>query len=388
MPALLGAIALSGVSLPLLVRAQALAVTEYAEDLSTPLSYHRVENLLGRGPDGRPRLNLFPERDPKHKTLVDLLAPGLGVDKPGVRDAVAEILARYPQQCLEKGVLSLDVEPIGDIETCVPGAKDNRRVTGLTFTGCLADDPKDCEYELSSDRGCNFGIGDFKDFLNGCRRSLDAAVEAGEPWDDRVYQQAAAFRALKVPQRARDYFSRKSLSAVPLPVTQEGPVPSQGTWQENRTTIATATQTAARTVANQAANDQIAQARHDSMALYLRGDAEAAYYLGCLSVAHIGRPPAALGGVPRETDASLRFDCAYYAESDYRAVYINNASDGPTAIKAFTLAAQSDHPKLAARANWNLAALALLDSRDEGGKEKARKAIAEAKRLEPGAFAP
>ncbi|WP_373489349.1 hypothetical protein [Blastomonas sp.] len=390
-----------------------MSVVEYGNDFNHVLSDHQVNDILGQDADGSPRLNLFPERDPKHKALINLLAPGLAVDKPQVRKDIAEILARYPQQCLGISALALAVEPIGDVDICVPGETDNRRVTQLLFTGCLAIDLRDCEYDLSYDGGCNFEIGGLKTFLTACNRSLDAAIDNGAVWDAKVYQRSQAFSNLKSLQRVRDYFARKSLRSVAPPAsvpeqTRERCGPKQAlpyaTDCEVRERDAyRAAESHAREIARHSARDQIAHARHEAEALFISGNAEAAYYAGCLGVAHTGRPPDAIGVIPRDTDSVLRYDCAYYSENDYRVTYLNSdwhildhgqfSFDGKhqaekRVIEAFTLASKSSDSKLAARAYWNLAVLALMHNRDGGGAEKARKALAEARRLDPGAFAP
>ncbi len=154
------------------VHALDLVVVEYANDLRTPLSDHEVKNILVYDNDGTPRLNLVPEQSPKHRALVELLKPGFYVDQPKRRDEIAGWLARLPEQCRANGTLALAVEPIGDIDTCVPGETDNRRVTQLEIHDCAETVPRECSYDLAIDGGCNFEIGGLRSFLHACSDAL------------------------------------------------------------------------------------------------------------------------------------------------------------------------------------------------------------------------
>lgn len=159
-------------------RSMDLIAVEYADDLETVVSDHEAKNILVFDAQGTPRLNLLPDDNPKHKALIDLLKPGLYVDRPAIRDEIAGLLARFPAQCQATGKLAVAVEPLDNINVCVPGATDNRRVTQLLFTGCVEPEPKACAYDLSNDGGCDFEIGGLKTFLNACNDALHEAVRS------------------------------------------------------------------------------------------------------------------------------------------------------------------------------------------------------------------
>lgn len=141
---------------------------------------------------------------------------------------------------------------------------------------------------------------------------------------------------------------------------------------------------------------QIAAIRHQTTALAVKGDNEAAYFRGCLNYSHTHELQEALGSLPKEADPERPYACGFYAASDHRAIYIDGTGGGVAlAQKAFEEAAKSKVTKLAARAHWNLAVLWLeaevTPVNDAAAKAqnmaKAINALNEAKRLDPAAFA-
>ena len=108
------------------------------------------------------------------------------------------------------------------------------------------------------------------------------------------------------------------------------------------------------------AHAQIADARHHVAALTLKQNVEAQYLHGCLHYAHPHAAQSELGAMPSELDPAVPFNCAFYSDNDYRAVFINGMGLGEkAALEAFEKVTQSKQPRIAARAWWNLAVLYL-----------------------------
>ncbi|WP_373489347.1 hypothetical protein [Blastomonas sp.] len=154
---------------------------EEKEALYTKHYLHRyvVPDVLGYDRTGKPYLKLDAARNAEHKAIVDLLAPGIGFDRPEVRDEIAALLHGLPAACKQRSELVLKLNPIEDIDRWVPNVTDNRRITIVAVNGCAEPVPKACRYCLCQEGGYDFPLGSLKRVLRDCSDALhEVSAEA------------------------------------------------------------------------------------------------------------------------------------------------------------------------------------------------------------------
>ncbi|HEY1182215.1 MAG TPA: hypothetical protein VGE56_07930 [Rhodocyclaceae bacterium] len=273
---------------------------------------------------------LLPEilSDPKHKAMAAILDPGMPFSGAGLRRELGDLLSAYPGSCRSATPplsVTLLVTQVEDLSNFLPEITDERRITAVHIGDCAAVDQPECSYDNNKTGELDFDEGMLKGVLRKCRDTL----LAGAPYADTVYAQSR-------------WFGDASLSA-------------SRSYFRTRDTLRSAASDSDETQAQ-----LIAGIRHQAMALSLKGNAEAAYYAGCLSHSHRHALPEELESSPRDSDPDHPYRCAFYASDDARGSYIAATAGGrEMAIKAFERATASQDRKLAARAWWNLAVLHL-----------------------------
>lgn len=155
---------------------------EEKEALSTKYYLHRyvVPDVLGYDRTGKPYLKLDPAQNAEHKAIVDLLAPGVGFDRPEVRDEIAAVLHGLPAACKQGSELVLKLNPIEHIDVWVPNVANNRRITIVALNGCAKPVPKACRYCLCEEGGYDFPLGSLKRVLRDCSDALHVVSPEAE----------------------------------------------------------------------------------------------------------------------------------------------------------------------------------------------------------------
>lgn len=139
-------------------------------EFCTPKQVIKLDEAVIEDPKGTPTFNLFQNNDPDDRSLINLLVPGIPVDRKSVRDEIGRLMVDFPPRC----EMRMTVAPIEDVGK---GVKDKRRIYKIGIFSCAEETPRECASCLCDTGGFDFGLSSLKIFLRECKAALDRIHE-------------------------------------------------------------------------------------------------------------------------------------------------------------------------------------------------------------------
>jgi|GEM_PF-4865369 len=177
--------------LPSLALAFSLNIEEYDQEyFGNLVQQQKLDEILGYDASGQAILLLDAQRA-TDKAVIEMLKPGIPIDRDNIQRQIAQSLDEYPPPCKDRLNMDLIVAPISDIDTWLPNVKDKRRIQEINLQGCLKETPKECRYSISDNGAFDFDIGSLTKRLKVCRMALERDIAAGKALDDSYLNKTA-----------------------------------------------------------------------------------------------------------------------------------------------------------------------------------------------------
>lgn len=142
------------------------------------------KEILGYDQSGKPVLLLDPTKARPDQAFIEILKPGIPIDRKDIQDQIAKSLAAFPKQCHSRTTIDLVVNPVSNLDRWLPGVKDKRRINSVNIYGCLEETPIECMYTMTDNGAFDYDIGSLKKRLVICSDALFRGIKSGSPYSD------------------------------------------------------------------------------------------------------------------------------------------------------------------------------------------------------------